>query len=67
MADAYPAQDVSLAGSEPDNVLVFDAENEAIGEIDREGSITAVHEGAIYQVEGETYKVERFDYENRRA
>ena len=66
-ADAYPAQDVSLAGSEPDNVLVFDEEERAIGEVDRAASITSVHEGAIYQVEGETYKVERFDYENRRA
>lgn len=66
--DAYPAQEISLNGSEPDNVIVFDAESmNAIGEIDREGSITAVHEGAIYQVEGETWKVERFDYENRRA
>ncbi len=68
MADAYPAQDVSLAGNEPDNVVIFDAESgDAIGEVDREGSITSVHEGAIYQVEGETWKVERFDYENRRA
>jgi len=67
-ADAYPAQDVSLAGHEPDNVLVFDAETgKAIGEIDRAASITTVHEGAIYQVEGETWKIERFDYENRRA
>ncbi|MEW6072363.1 MAG: DEAD/DEAH box helicase [Planctomycetota bacterium] len=67
-ADAYPAQDVSLAGHQPDNVLVFDAESgKAIGEIDREHSITTVHDGAIYQVEGETWKVERFDYENRRA
>ncbi len=66
--DAYPAQDVSLAGNEPDNVLVLDAESgKAIGEIDREGSLTAVHEGAIYQVEGETWKIERFDYANRRA
>ncbi len=68
MADAYPAQDVSLAGGEPDNVLVLDVETtKAIGEVDRESSITTVHEGAIYQVEGETWKVERFDYENRRA
>lgn len=68
MADAYPAQDVSLAGGEPDNVLVLDAENgQAIGEVDRESSITTVHEGAIYQVEGETWKIERFDYTNRRA
>ncbi len=68
MADAYPAQDVSLAGGEPDNVLVLDAETgKALGEVDRESSITTVHEGAIYQVEGETWKIERFDYTNRRA
>jgi len=68
MADAYPAQDVTLAGGEPDNVLVLDADTKkAIGEIDRAASITTVHEGAIYQVQGETWKVERFDYENRRA
>lgn len=67
-ADAYPAQDVTLEGGEPDNVLVLDVETKkAIGEIDREGSLTAVHEGAIYQVQGETWIVERFDYENRRA
>lgn len=66
-ADAYPAQDVSLAGNEADNVLVFDEEEKAIGEIDRAASLTTVHEGAIYQVEGETWKIERFDYANRRA
>jgi DEAD/DEAH box helicase domain-containing protein len=68
MADAYPAQDVSLAGGEPDNVLVLDADTgKALGEVDRAGSIVTVHEGAIYQVEGETWKIERFDYKNRRA
>jgi DEAD/DEAH box helicase domain-containing protein len=68
MADAYPAQDVTLAGGGPDNVLVLDVETKkALGEIDREGSVTTVHEGAIYQVQGDTWKVERFDYENRRA
>jgi len=68
MADAYPAQDVTLGGAGPDNVLILDAQSgKAIGEIDRAASITTVHEGAIYQIEGETWKVERFDYENRRA
>ncbi|MCC6406227.1 MAG: DEAD/DEAH box helicase [Planctomycetes bacterium] len=68
MADAYPAEDVSLAGGGPDNVLILDVDTKkAVGEIDREGSLTTVHEGAIYQVEGETWIVERFDYENRRA
>lgn len=68
MADAYPAQDVTLIGNEPDNVVILELDtNRAIGEIDREGSITAVYEGAIYQVEGETWRIERFDYTNRRA
>jgi len=68
MADAYPAQDVSLDGEEPDNVLILDAETrKAIGEIDRSASLTTVHDGAIYQVEGETWIVERFDHKNRRA
>ncbi len=41
MADAYPAQDVSLDGEEPDNVLVLDAATrKAIGEIDRAASLT---------------------------
>jgi DEAD/DEAH box helicase domain-containing protein len=68
MADAYPAQDVSLDGGEADNVLVLDLETEsAIGEVDRESSITQVHEGAIYQVQGVTWRIERFDHQNRRA
>ncbi|MFN0008946.1 MAG: DEAD/DEAH box helicase [Planctomycetota bacterium] len=68
MADAYPAQDVSLDGEEPDNVLILDADTKkAVGEIDRAGALTSVHDGAIYQVEGETWIVERFDHKNRRA
>jgi DEAD/DEAH box helicase domain-containing protein len=68
MADAYPAQDVTLGGEDPDNVLILDSETKkAIGEIDRAASITSVHQGAIYQVEGETWKVESFDHKNRRA
>lgn len=68
MADAYPAQDVSLDGGEPDNVLVLDVDTgDAVGEVDRESSITQVHEGAIYQVQGVTWRVERFDHHNRRA
>ncbi|MGB0333126.1 MAG: Zn-binding domain-containing protein, partial [Planctomycetota bacterium] len=68
MADSYPAQDVSLAGGDIDNVLILEQGTErAIGETDRESSITTVHEGAIYQVQGVTWRVERFDYKNRRA
>lgn len=68
MTDAYPAQDVALDGEEPDNVLILDADTKkAVGEIDRPDALTTVHDGAIYQVEGETWIVERFDHKNRRA
>jgi len=68
MSDAYPAQDVTLGGDDPDNVLILDVETKhAIGEIDRPSSITTVHQGAIYQVQGDTWKVETFDHKNRRA
>jgi DEAD/DEAH box helicase domain-containing protein len=68
MSDAYPAQDVTLGGDDPDNVLILDVETkQAIGEIDRPSSITTVHQGAIYQVQGDTWKVENFDHKNRRA
>src|SRR4029077_3020237 len=53
---------------EPDNVLILDADTKkAVGEIDRPDALTTVHDGAIYQVEGETWIVERFDHKNRRA
>ncbi len=68
VADAYPAQDVSLDGGELDNVLILELGTEkAIGETDRENAITTCHEGAIYQVQGVTWRVERFDHKNRRA
>jgi DEAD/DEAH box helicase domain-containing protein len=68
MADAYPAQDVSLAGGDIDNVLILEQGTEkAIGEVDREGALTTCHEGAIYQVQGVTWRIERFDHRNRRA
>ena len=68
VADAYPAQDVSLDGGELDNVLILEQGTEkAIGETDRENAITTCHEGAIYQVQGVTWRVERFDHKHRRA
>ena len=43
MADAYPAGDVSLAGGDIDNVLILEMGTErAIGETDRESSITVI-------------------------
>jgi DEAD/DEAH box helicase domain-containing protein len=64
----YPAEGVSLTAAEMDNVTIQDVESKTIlAEIDRPSAITEVYEGAIYGHQGDTWLVERFDYEHRRA
>ncbi|MBL0194680.1 MAG: DEAD/DEAH box helicase [Myxococcales bacterium] len=67
-ADAYPANHVSLRSVSWDNVVIIDAEHDAVlAEIDFRGAHTMVHEQAIYQHDGECWQVERFDYDNHKA
>jgi DEAD/DEAH box helicase domain-containing protein len=80
-ADAYPANDVSLRSVGWDNVVVVDVSGsekvdphrgealrgKTLAEMDWRGAHTMLHEQAIYQHDGETYQVERFDQENRKA
>ncbi len=67
-ADGYPANHVSLRSVGWDNVVIIDREHDlTLAEIDFRGAHTMVHEQAIYQHDGETWQVERFDYENRKA
>jgi len=68
-ADAtYPAEGVSLTAADLDNVTIQDVETRTVlAEIDRPSAITEVHEGAIYGHQGQTFLVERFAYEDRRA
>jgi DEAD/DEAH box helicase domain-containing protein len=64
----YPAEGVSLTAADMDNVTIQDVESRKIlAEIDRPSAITEVYEGAIYGHQGESYLVERFDFEDRRA
>lgn len=68
MADQYPAQNVSLRNVGWDNFVVIDVARDAsIAEVDWRGAHTSLHEQAIYQLEGETWQVERLDYENHKA
>ncbi|MCA9001927.1 MAG: DUF1998 domain-containing protein, partial [Planctomycetes bacterium] len=68
MAEAYPAQEVSLAGGDLDNVVILEERTEkALGECDRESALTTCHEGAIYQVQGRTWRIERYDHIHHRA
>jgi DEAD/DEAH box helicase domain-containing protein len=66
--DAYPANHVSLRSVGWDNVVIIDVETDkSIAEVDFRGAQTMVHEQAIYQHDGETFQVERFDHENHKA
>jgi DEAD/DEAH box helicase domain-containing protein len=64
----YPADGVSLTAADMDNVTIQDVETKRIlAEIDRPSAITEVYQGAIYGHQGDTWLVERFDYDDRRA
>lgn len=64
----YPAQGVSLTAADLDNVTIQDVESKTIlAEIDRSAAIMEVHQGAIYGHQGDTYLVERLDFQDRRA
>ncbi|MDP3275811.1 MAG: DEAD/DEAH box helicase [Deltaproteobacteria bacterium] len=68
VADQYPAQSVGLRSGGWDNFVVIDLDqNKAIAEVDWRGAHTALFEEAIYQLEADTYQVERLDYEHRKA
>ncbi len=65
---SFPADSVSLNGFDIDNVAIYDLEARVVlAEVDRASSQFFVHEGAIYGHQGETYYVERFDWDGRRA
>ncbi len=68
---AYPARTVSLrAVGEPIVILQRSAADMAaitIGQLEREAALVLVHEGAIYLHEGQTYLVERLDWQAGQA
>ncbi|MEW6741931.1 MAG: DEAD/DEAH box helicase [Planctomycetota bacterium] len=68
MARHFPAENVPLDAGDIDNFIVHDMERRvALGEVDRPSVMTTIHEGAIYNHQGEQYAIERLDYEARRA
>lgn len=68
MAEAFPADGVSLTAADIDVFVVYDvAERRIMAEVDRPSAMTEIHEGAIYGWQGEQYVIETLDYSNRRA
>ncbi len=68
MAEAYPAEDVSLSSADVDYFVVLDEEkNTVMAEVDRPDAMTQIHEGAIYGHQGDQFLITRLAYEERRA
>lgn len=70
MADNFPAEEISLRSAAAENVVIIDTSPPAprvIGEIDRFGAMTMVHEDAIYIHEGQQYQVEKLDFKELKA
>jgi DEAD/DEAH box helicase domain-containing protein len=68
MEDTFPANHVSLRSIGWDNVVIVDVENDrSLAELDWRAAHTMLHEQAIYQHDGETFQVERFDQPNHKA
>ncbi|HEY64811.1 MAG TPA: DEAD/DEAH box helicase [Caldilineae bacterium] len=71
ISQAYPAETVSLRTASPDRFVILKVDEEGpaqpIGELDRFSVPMLLHEGAIYLHEGQSYIVERLDWERSQA
>ncbi|CAG0934372.1 RNA helicase CrhR [Thermoflexales bacterium] len=70
LADQYPASGISLRTSTADTIVILDqteARARSIGQIDRDSAGTLVHAGAVYIHEGQSFIVNRLDWEPGQA
>jgi DEAD/DEAH box helicase domain-containing protein len=70
VAEAYPAEEVSLRSASTENVVIIDVTEPAprvIGEVDLAAAPAFVHEDAIYLHLGQQHHVDRLDWEERKA
>ncbi len=70
MADAYPANAVSLRSVANGNFVVIDISGggqTVIAEVDYGSAALTLYEGAIYMIQAQPWQVERLDWEGRKA
>ena len=69
--DAFPAESISLRSAAAENVVIIDQTEAArpvvIGEMDRLGATTMLHDQAIYLHEGRQYEVVKLDWQMLKA
>nr|MDD6336456.1 DEAD/DEAH box helicase [bacterium] len=69
-ADVFPTQEISLRSATGDVFTIIDITNpepRVLGETDRMGAQTMLHEEAIYLHEARSYQVEKLDFEQKKA
>jgi DEAD/DEAH box helicase domain-containing protein len=70
VAEAYPAEEVSLRSAGTENVVIIDISEprpRVIGEVDLASAPAFVHQDAIYLHLGQQHHVERLDWAERKA
>jgi DEAD/DEAH box helicase domain-containing protein len=70
MADAYPAQGISLRSASADRIVLQVAQGDdqfVLGEVDKPSATWMVHPGAIYLHEAQTYHVDELDLDRSLA
>lgn len=70
MSAAFPAEEIGLRSASIDNFVIIrqqHGESQVIGEIDRIGAMTTVHDEAIYLHGGQQFHVDRLDFEEKKA
>ncbi|MFF2479464.1 DEAD/DEAH box helicase [Paenibacillus sp. NPDC058071] len=69
MEQSFPAHNISLRSAAQENFVIIDISNgsRVLGEVDRFGAPTLIHEEAIYIHEGVQYQVEKLDYPEKKA
>lgn len=69
MEQSFPAHNISLRSAAQENFIIIDISNgsRVLGEVDRFGAPTLIHEEAIYIHEGVQYQVEKLDYPEKKA
>lgn len=70
MADAYPANSVSLRSVAEGNFVIIDTtdgQQEIIAEVDFDSAPMTIYEGAIYMIQAQPWQVERLDWVGRKA
>ncbi len=70
MSAAFPAEEIGLRSASIDNFVIIRQEHghsQVIGEIDRIGAMTTVHDEAIYLHGGQQFHVDRLDFAEKKA